>query len=336
MQFKTRPEIKRHSDNPVLSMNDTPYPACLVFNAGVAKFKGRYVMVFRNDMGDMKKKTLSPGPCLGIAFSDDGVDWNVEDRFLFPEPKHPLYRAYDPRLTVIENRLYMCFALGAGYGTCGGIAVTDDLLKWEFLGLTAPDNRNMVLFPEKINDKFVRLERPFAGYLRPGDHFDMWLSESPDCANWGRTRLVLAATDLSWVNDKVGPGAPPVKTDVGWLAIIHAVDQVDGRNWGWSQDWNKRYSGALALLDLEDPSQVIGLSDGPVLVPEPEYDYESDGYRPYVAFPGGMVLEDSGEVKMYYGSADTVECLATAQLDDLLAMINPFEASDWPPRELYQ
>ena len=334
MLFETRNEIKRHPGNPVLSMRNTPYRGCLVFNAGVAKFQGRYVMVFRNDMGDMKAKKLEPGPCMGIAFSDDGIDWTVENRFLFPEPDHPLYRAYDPRLTVIDGRLYMCFALG-GFGTCGGIAVTDDLVNWECLSITAPDNRNMVLFPEKINGRFVRLERPFAGYLRPGDRFDIWISESEDCVYWGRTRLMLAAADLPWVNEKIGPGAPPVRTKDGWLAIIHGVDVEKGRNWGWSGDWNKRYSGALALLDPNDPSKVIGLSDGPVLVPESQYEYEREGYRPYVIFPGGMVLEDSGEVKIYYGAADTVECLATAFVDDLLAMIKPCETTVWPSPDLF-
>ena len=335
MKFTTHPDIKRHPSNPVVSMDNTPYPACLVYNAGVTKFKGPYVMIIRNDMGDMGKKQLKPGPCLGIAFSDDGVEWNVENRFLFPDPEHPLYRAYDPRLTVIEDRLYMCFALGGKYGTSGGIVVTDDLFEWEFLGITAPDNRNMVLFPEKINGNFVRFERPFAGYLRPGDRFDMWISESPDCSFWGNTRLVLGAAHLPWVNEKIGPGAPPVRTDSGWLAFIHGVDLEDGRNWGWGNDWNKRYSGALALFDLEDPSKVIGLSDGPVLVPEPEYAYESEGYRPYVVFPGGMILEESGEVKIYYGSADTSECLATSTIDALLAMIKPAEVESWPAPSLF-
>ena len=326
--WKTHPSIRRHPANPVLSAKDVPYPAGLVFNAGVTKFKGRYVMVFRNDPGDPVKKELNGTPRMGIAVSDDGVRWKVENRLLFPDPAHPLFQAYDPRLTVVDGRLFLCFATGAFkgprfYGTCGGVAVTDNLVDWEVLDVSAPDNRNMVIFPERFGGRLARLERPFAGYLRPGDRFDTWLSFSPDGRHWGGARLVLGADEVPWVNNKVGPAAPPIRTTKGWLSFFHGVDVAEGRAWGWDGKWNKRYSAGLMLLDPHEPWKVIGLSDGPVLVPEPQVPYEAAGYRDYVIFPGGMVLEPDGEVKVYYGAADTVEALATARLDDLLALIHP-------------
>ncbi len=73
------------------------------------------------------------------------------------------------------------------------------------------------------------------------------------------------------------------------------------------------------LLDLEDPSKVIGMSKLPLIAPETDYEV-NEGIRQNVIFPGGMILEDSGEVKIYYGAADTVECLATADVDDLLKL----------------
>lgn len=328
--WKTAPCIVRHPANPVLAAKDVPYPAGLIFNAGVTKFQGRYVMVFRNDVGDLKAKTLTRRIHLGLAFSRDGVKWEVQNTIvrLTDEPDNPLSNAYDPRLTVLDGRLYMCFACGQN-GTRGGVAVTDDLARWEVLHITAPDNRNMVLFPERFNGRIVRLERPFAGYIRPGDRFDIWLSESPDGRYWGDTRLVLGTEHVPWVNNKIGPGAPPIKTRRGWLALTHGVDIAAGRTWGWSKDWNKRYSAGLMLLDLHDPARVIGLSDGPVLVPEAEYAYEAEGYRDYVIFPGGLVAEEDGSVKIYYGAADTVECLATASLDDLLALVKPVDLKIW-------
>lgn len=72
------------------------------------------------------------------------------------------------------------------------------------------------------------------------------------------------------------------------------------------------------LLDLEDPSKIIGMSKKPLLVSEA--DYELDGFRNDVIFPGAMLLEDDGEVKIYYGAADTVECLATADVNDLIKL----------------
>ena len=73
------------------------------------------------------------------------------------------------------------------------------------------------------------------------------------------------------------------------------------------------------LLDLEDPSKVIGMSKEPLLAPETDYEVD-EGLRQNVIFPGGMILEDSGEVKIYYGASDTVECLATANVDDLIKL----------------
>ena len=74
------------------------------------------------------------------------------------------------------------------------------------------------------------------------------------------------------------------------------------------------------LLDLDDPRHIIGLCREPLLAPEAPYEVEG-GFRNNVIFPGGMILEDDGEVKIYYGAADTVECLATAHVDDLIALV---------------
>ncbi|HPP11904.1 MAG TPA: glycoside hydrolase family 130 protein [bacterium] len=318
VNWKTHPCIRRHPANPVLSAKDVPYPAMLVFNAGVTKYQGRYVMVFRNDYGEVEKKKIT-GRNLGLAWSRDGVTWEVAREPLNGDPEHPLARAYDPRLTVLEGRVYMSFAI-SNHGTCAGVAVTDDFEKWEILNVSVPDNRNMVIFPERIGGKIVRLERPFAGYLRPGDRFDMWLSTSPDGRFWGESRVVLATYQVPWVNNKVGPGAPPVKTEKGWLTVFHGVDIDLSRHWGWEGNWNKRYCAGLALLDLKEPWRVIGLMREPLIVPEPEIACEAKGYRDYVIFPGGLVVEDDGRVKIYYGAADTVECLAEADLEELLRL----------------
>lgn len=317
--------IRRYPGNPVLSAEDVPYPATLIFNAGVTKFNGQYVMVFRNDYGDFKGDGKH-GTNLGLATSADGMHWNVAPEPCFTMETDEIRRAYDPRLTVIDGRCYMCFAVDTRHGIRGGIAVTDDFEHFDILSLTAPDNRNMVLFPEKIDGKFARLERPFPVYGRGApEAFDMWFSDSPDCGYWGNTQLVLGSEQVSWCNCKIGPGASPVKTDRGWLAIFHAVDKDDSHVLkGWEKrPWTKLYTAGLVLLDLERPWRVIGMSREPVMAPDPQFDYEIDGFRGSVIFPGGMVLEDDGEVKIYYGAADTVEALATAQLDELLALCEP-------------
>ncbi len=290
-----------------------------MFNAGVTKFLGKYVMIFRNDYGSVEEQRLE-GTNLGLAFSDDGVRWQVQAKPCFELHDEEIRRAYDPRLTVIDGRCCMCFAVDTHHGVRGGIAVTDDFDSFEVLSISTPDNRNMVLFSEKVGNMFVRLERPFPVYSRGGERFDTWISDSPDLKYWGNSHLLLGVEDVPFANTKVGPGAPPVKTDRGWLTTFHAVDTdpARGKN-GWEPAWRKRYTAGIMLLDLHDPRRIVGLCREPLLAPEAPYEVEG-GFRNNVIFPGGMILEDTGEVKIYYGAADTTECLATAHVDDLLGL----------------
>jgi len=320
-ELKSSPVVTRHPGNPILTREDVPYEALQVFNAGVAKYQGRYVMVFRNDF-DVRGDSPHPHQTnMGLAFSDDGITWEVEPSPCFELSDEEISRVYDPRLTVMDGRCYLCFAVDTRHGVCGGIAVTDDFSRFEILSMTVPDNRNMVLFPEKVADRFVRLERPFPVYGRGGgDRFDIWFSDSPDLRYWGNTHLVLGVEDLPYANNKIGPGAPPVRTEQGWLTTIHGVDldPSRGKN-GWEDCWQKRYCAGVMLLDLDEPWKVVGMSKEPLLAPEASYE-TSGGFRNDVIFPGGMILEESGEVKVYYGAADTVECLITADVQDLLSL----------------
>lgn len=319
METRSSSTVVRKRQNPVLTYKDLPYKSALVFNAGVTKFNGKYVMVFRNDYGSYSEQRLE-GTNIGIAFSDDGIRWNVRNKPWFALRDEEIFRAYDPRLTVIEGKCYMCMAVDTRHGIRGCIAETEDFERFNVISMTVPDNRNMVLFPEKINGNYIRLERPMPVYSRGRDRFDIWLSESPDLEFWGRSRLVLGVEDVPFANDKIGPGAPPVKTEKGWLTLFHAVelDKSRGKN-GWEEKWQKVYYAGIMLLDLDDPSKVIGKYREPLLVSELPFE-KDEGFRTDVIFPGGMILEDSGEVKIYYGAADTVECVATACVDDLLKL----------------
>ncbi len=325
------PVVHRYPDNPILTDADVPYPSALVFNAGVTRYQGKYVIIFRNDYGDFPNNGHFHGTNLGLAFSDDGIHWDVQ-----PEPCFALsggaretgdiVRAYDPRLTVLEGRCYMTFAVDTKHGIRGGVAVTEDFADWDILSLSAPDNRNMVLFPERIGGKYVRLARPMPVYGRGGrERFDIWLADSPDLVYWGNNAFVLGVEDVPYANLKIGPAAPPVKTPQGWLTTFHAVDfdPARGKN-GWEAKWQKRYTVGLMLLDLQDPRKIVGMYTEPLMAPEACYEI-GGGFRNNVIFPGGLILEPDGEVKFYYGAADTVTCLATAHVDELVALCTPFE-----------
>ena len=285
----------KKTEKPILTKNDVPYEASLVFNAGVAKYRGKYIMIFRDD-------------------------YNFDSASL---PRDgDVKRYYDPRLTVIDDKLYLCLAMDTRHGIRGVIAdINDSLDHFNILSISTPDNRNMVLFPERIGGMYVRLERPFTVYSRGGkDRFDIWASRSPDLKYWGDTKLVMGVEHVPFANDKIGPAAPPIKTKYGWLTTFHAVDRQAGRGKnGWEPSWDKRYTAGIMLLDLEDPTKVIGMSKEPLIAPELPFETD-EGFRQNVIFPGGMILEDDETVKIYYGASDTVECLATASLSDLIAL----------------
>ncbi|WFB35977.1 glycoside hydrolase family 130 protein [Kiritimatiellota bacterium B12222] len=332
--------MKKHP-TPVLTGSDFPFNAdkhrACVFNAGVAKVNGEYLMIFRNDYGHHEGTAAFDGSCLGLARSQDGIEWTCDPEPIltldmvreqwahaFPERLMPkeLRRVYDPRVMMLDGEYIFCFAVDTAHGVCGGIARSTDLKTFELMSLSTPDNRNMVLFPEKINGEFVRLERPFPIYGRgKPEAFEIWSSKSKDLRYWGDTRLVLGSEEVPYSNCKIGPAAPPIKTDKGWLCTIHAVEKVEEELSAWHPKWYKMYHGGLILLDLEDPTKVIGMAKAPLI--KPELDHEVHGFRGSVIFPCGMVLEDDNEVKIYYGSADTCVGLVTASLDELLATIEP-------------
>lgn len=316
--YKSSDVIKK-LEKPVLTNTDIPYRSSLIFNAAVEKINGKYVMLFRNDYGKFENNRFE-GTNIGFATSDNGIDWEVSEKSRLNFSDGEIKRVYDPRITIIDGECYVCFAVDTKHGVRGGIAKTEDFENFDIISLSAPDNRNMVLFPEKINGNFVRLERPMPVYSRGQDRFDIWVSESPDLVYWGKTRLVMGVEDVPFANDKIGPAAQPIKTDKGWLTTFHAVelDPTRGKN-GWENSWKKQYYAGIMLLDLNDPSKVLGKSDKPLIVCDRDYETEN-GFRKDVIFPCGNVLEDNGEVKIYYGASDTVECLATADVNDLIKL----------------
>ena len=111
-----------------------------------------------------------------------------------------------------------------------------------------------------------------------------------------------------WDEMKIGPGAPPVKTNRGWLNIYHGVfPTMDG----------SVYRLGVALHDLDDPSKITAVGDQWIL--QPEEIYEITGYVHNVVFSCAAVPENDGTMKIYWGGADTVLCMGVARIDDLVS-----------------
>jgi len=203
--------------------------------------------------------------------------------------------------------------------TRSGIATSADLLHWSFHSFVSPaniDDRNGILFPEKIGGRFAILRRPlhYVGpkYNTPGP--SIWLSFSSDLQTWSDPTL-LARPEFPWEDNRIGGSTPPIKTPQGWLLLYHAVQSLTTSPYLPRQNAVIYRLGAM-LLDLQDPTRILARSSMPIM--QPETYYEKTGlYIPNVIFPTGAVIFDS-VVHMYYGCCDTSIALATCPLQDIL------------------
>ena len=295
--------IKRYKNNPILTKDDVPYPVATVHNAGVVKHKGKYMMLFRSHK-------LNGRSILGLAESDDGFNFKVRKK-PFMEPvkagKFAEYEEYgveDPRIIFMEGEYLITYSAYSRHGVRIGLAKTRDFKTVErFSLITEADYRNVVIFPEKFNGLYARLDRPHSE-ISP---WSVWISYSPDLIYWGESKLIMKPLQYHWDEMKIGPGAPPIKTDRGWLNIYHGVfPTMDG----------SVYRLGVALHDLNDPSKIIAVGDEWIL--QPEEVYEITGYVHNVVFSCAAVPEDDGSVKIYWGGADKVMCVGTADLEELI------------------
>jgi len=299
--------FQRSSANPVLSPDQFPFKVRAVYNSSaIRREDGTYVMLCR--VNQLNHCTLLWG-----ADSDDGVTWQVRPKpFAMPDTEE--WRRYaptvysDPRTTRIAGEYLVPLACQNTEYTRVALFRSENLETLTFSHyLNAPDNRNMVIFPEKSPDgRYMRLERP--NIAASDGKGNIWLSYSPDLVHWGESREVLATEQVwNYGISGLGPSTVPHRTDEGWLIVFHAI--MDNCT-------TREYSAGAALLDLEDPSRVLAVTRYPVLYPEA--DYEMTGLVEHVVFPCSLAVEDGGEVKLYYGAADTVQCLATTTLDTLV------------------
>ncbi|MBN2981715.1 glycoside hydrolase family 130 protein [Cohnella algarum] len=236
-----------------------------------------------------------------VARSKDGVHFTVDrEPALFPRFPSEAWGIEDPRITQIGDVYYIAYSSVSPRGVAVGLAETRDFRAFKRRGLMLPpENKDVALFPEKINGKYVALHRPVP---RSFGAPEMWIAESPDLAHWGNHRFLMGLSDNGWDSARMGGGAVPIRTERGWLVLYH----------GASADY--RYCMGAALLDLEDPGVVLARSNRPFL--EPEADYEVDGFFGGVVFScGALTVGDT--VRMYYGAADEAMAMADIPLKDI-------------------
>jgi predicted GH43/DUF377 family glycosyl hydrolase len=297
--------VTRYEGNPILTKRDIPYPVETVHNAGATKFEGRYILLFRSHLHNGRS-------IIGIARSDDGYDFKADPMpFMVPSTESGFssfeeYGVEDPRICSIDGAYYITYSAYSRFGVRIGLARTHDFRTVERISLISePDMRNVVLFPETFNGRYARLDRPHSE-INP---WAIWLSWSPDLVHWGESEPVINPVTYHWDQMKIGPGATPIKTSAGWLNIYHGVfPTMDG----------SVYRLGVALHDIADPATVLGVADDWILSPEDSW--ELTGYVHNVVFSCGAIAEDDGTVKIYWGGADTVMCVGTARIEDLIQL----------------
>lgn len=240
-----------------------------------------------------------------IARSKDGHHFTIDEQpFMYPENDLETFGIEDPRISKIEDTFYITYSMVSPVGVGVGLASTRDFKQVTRHGMMlAPENKDVVLFPEKINGKYYALHRPVP---KSTGAPEVWLAESSDLLHWGNHQYLFGLRRNAWDDGRIGAGLIPIKTPKGWLELYHAADH------------NARYCMGAILFDLNDPSKVLARTDGPIL--EPTTEYEIEGFFGDVVFGCGAVIERD-LVKMYYGVADTSMACAEISLTDILAAL---------------
>jgi beta-1,2-mannobiose phosphorylase / 1,2-beta-oligomannan phosphorylase len=335
--------LQRYEKNPILVPNEANWwESKAVFNCAILHYENKFHMLYRA-IGEYEKYISR----IGYASSTDGYSFASNSQLaLEPVQDYEKHGIEDPRLVEIDNQVYLTYVILSTYVTGGAmveastaLATTNDFLKYTRLGVITSkgsNNKDVVLFPEKFeqpqqssvlsssssslsssssssNDmdranKYFFLHRPssWVGSKYGADKPSIWLGEGNALTNFEKHTLLLKPEE-DWEEVKVGAGPPPIKTRAGWLLIYHGVSR------------DKVYRAGAALLDLYDPSKIIGRTKTPIL--EPREPYEKFGDVNNVVFPTGACVVDNDKLFVYYGGADKVCCLATADLNYLIDQI---------------
>jgi beta-1,2-mannobiose phosphorylase / 1,2-beta-oligomannan phosphorylase len=329
-------QLTRHPANPILTPSpERPWESLVATNPAAwhDEDSGEVVMLYRAAGNDQEHRVH-----LALARSQDGVHFT---RVPGPPAASPLPDTpdggclEDPRIIKIGEWYYVTVAsrpsppgkywddastaslVHRSYPdhfpvalrnnlTSTHLFLTKDFRSWIRAGrLTDPalDERDVVIFPERVGGKWVTLHRPMqwhgAGF--PNAQPAIWIAATEDVLGWKQLKL-LAMAEYDW-EKKIGANNPPLKTAHGWLQIYHAVGP------------DKHYRLGALLLDLEDPFRVTHRTRRPIY--EPTAEWETKGLYSGVCFPCGHVVL-KGIYHLYYGGGDVVCGLATTPLDDLL------------------
>lgn len=331
------PKIQRFAKNPIIKpIAKNWWESKATFNAAAIYESGRMHLLYRA-IGDDDVSVI------GYASSGDGYHFDVRlkepvyvprEKFEGAVPKHRLKKkakespfmsggggcggCEDPRVTKIDDTIYMTYVAYDGYSG-PRVALTsikaDDFVnhRWNWTKpvlISRPGvvNKNTAILPEKIRGKYVIFHRVYPDILL--DYVDDL--EFDGKTKWLEAKHSISPRRMYWDSRKAGIGATPLKTDRGWLLIYQGLGEQDPR----------KYKIGAMLLDLKNPKKILARAKFPIL--EPDTWYENEGFKFGVVYPCGADIID-GTLFVYYGGADMVMCVATADLGRFLHQLEKGE-----------
>lgn len=286
-------QLVRHPQSPLMYPNPLhQWEAVNVFNPAVTWHNGLFHMHYRAQGVDYISR-------IGYAVSADGLNWNrLENPVLSPHRGSDDYRGVeDPRVTLLEGTFYMTYTAYGANSYFPMIARSDNLITWDDVGpLERAENKDHILFPEKIGGRYVILHRRSR---------HIWIGFSHDLKTWDDHQIIMPPRpDNGWDSVSIGSNGLPVRTEHGWLLFYHGYGQP-----------SHVYRHSVALLDLDDPTKVMNRPKDFIF--EPRETWEIRGDVPNALFScSNNIVGD--EVYFYYAGADRLIGLATAPLADVI------------------
>ncbi|MFC1517438.1 glycoside hydrolase family 130 protein [Candidatus Margulisiibacteriota bacterium] len=294
--------IHRWEGNPLIELEDLPFKANTVLNAGVSHINDEILLLIRyEDLAGYSKFVL--------ARSKDGYHFEIGKKPFMEPMKDGPYEAYeqlgieDPRITLLDGTYYILYTAHSNNGHRIGIAKTKDFKSVERISLiTQPDTKNAMLFPKKIDGKYCMLYRPAEGG-------NIWISYSDDLIYWGNARIAVPNRGGGrWDGKRIGASVPPIEIKEGWLLIYYGVKETMGSN---------VFRMGACILDKEKPYKIVGRSEIPIL--SPRESYERTGDVPNMVFSCGACIEPhTNELRLYYGASQTSLALGVAPLQTII------------------
>ncbi len=291
--------IHRFKGNPVITMDDLMFSASDICNAGAVKIDGSYLLL-------VTIESLRGHRSLYLARSSNGYDFEVDNEPFIKRTVDEEFRKYeeisitDGRITPFEDFYFITYTAESRHGYRIGLIKTKDFKSFDRLGyISTVDTKGGTLFPEKINNRYVKFERPWSGGR-------IWISSSDDLVYWGNYKAVLSPRPGYWDSNRVGDAVPPIRVkDGNWLLIYYGIKKTSA---------GPLFRIGAVFLDAENPSKVVARTNIPILCPRKSYERIGDVTN--LVFSCGAVLDEEN-FYLYYGASDSGICLGTTTIDEI-------------------